>query len=192
MLLDFNGGMFLAGLALLLLILALLRLRGRGWAGLFFAALFGLYLLVVIKTAIFPIHVPPAGEAGSEPFVPNINLVPFYSACWPGRLCLTEMIGNVLLTLPFGFLLPFVARFRARHILWLGPLVGMVLEGTQLILSLVLRSAFRAVDINDVLLNTLGVWLGYGLFLLFAWLYRLLERPLHGLLAHLSEVTHKR
>ena len=191
MLLDFTGGMFLAGLALLLLILVLLRLRGRSWAGLFFTALFGLYLLVVVKTAIFPIHIPTAGQTGPEPFVPNINLVPFYSACWPGRMCLREMIGNVLLTLPFGFLLPFVARFRARHILWLGPLVGLALEGTQLALSLALRSSFRAVDINDVLLNTLGVWLGYGLFSLFAWLYRLLERPLQGLLAHVSEVTRK-
>ncbi len=191
MLLDFNGGIFLAAFVILLLILVLLRRHGRSWASLFFAGLFGLYLLVVIKAAVFPIHIPAAGQTGSEPFVPNVNLVPFYSACWPGRMCLREMIGNVLLTLPFGFLLPFALRFRARHILWLGPLVGLTLEGTQLALSLALRSSFRAVDINDVLLNTLGVWLGYGLFQLFAWLYRLLERPLQGLLAHVSKMTQK-
>jgi hypothetical protein len=33
------------------------------------------------------------------------------------------------------------------------------------------RSGFRAIDINDVILNAAGVWMGYALFRAFAWFY---------------------
>ena len=61
-------------------------------------------------------------------------------------------------------------------------------------MTLILRYPYRVVDINDVWLNAVGVLIGYGLFRIFAWLYRLVvpQRPgtKHGgLLAYLYAVA---
>jgi glycopeptide antibiotics resistance protein len=87
------------------------------------------------------------------------------------RLCLRGIIENILLTIPFGFGISFILRLKSKDFLWLALLVGIVFETIQLIISLVFRSPFRAVDINDVILNAIGVWLGYGFFRIFGWLY---------------------
>lgn len=168
MLLEFTGEVFLAGIAVLLGVLVILYRRQRSLPYLFFFAIFWLYLLGVLKMAIFPIHIPLTEQASLEPFSPRMNLVPFYFRCAPMAICLREILGNLLLTVPFGFGIRFIARMKARDFLWLSLGVGFVLEGAQLVLSLLLRSAFRAVDVNDVLLNALGVGLGYALFRLFA------------------------
>ena len=73
--------------------------------------------------------------------------------------------------MPFGFGISFLARLKPKDFLWLAILVGLVFEGTQLVISFIFRSGFRAVDINDVILNAAGVWLGYGLFRIFGYLY---------------------
>lgn len=41
---------------------------------------------------------------------------------------------------------------------------GLFLEGTQLVLSLILGVFFHAVDIMDVIMNTFGVLIGAGLY----------------------------
>lgn len=120
---------------------------------------------------VFPIFPIPGDYSG--PSKPRINLIPFYfGTCdhMPG-LCLTNIVeyilGNVFLTIPFDFGIGFVARLNQKDFFWLAVLVGTVFEVTQLILSLVFRSAVRAVDINDVILNATGVWLGYAVFRIF-------------------------
>jgi glycopeptide antibiotics resistance protein len=117
-----------------------------------------------------------------------------YFRCWPPYICVREILGNILLTVPFGFGIRFIARLKARDFLWLAPAVGLAIEGIQLGLSLALRSAFRAVDINDVLLNALGVGLGYGFFQIFAWGYRsmavYLKKNPNGLRSYLQDGFH--
>jgi glycopeptide antibiotics resistance protein len=196
MLIEFTGEVFLVGIAVLLVVLLVLYRRKRSFSFLFCFAIFWLYLLGVLKMAIFPIHIPIPGQLNQEPFSPRMNLVPFYFRCWPLAMCLREILGNIFLTMPFGFIICFLLRLKARDFLWVAPAVGLTLEGTQLALSLLLRSAFRAVDINDVLLNALGVGLGYAFFRLFAWLYlrtiaRFGTNP-KGLLSYIQEMSEQK
>jgi glycopeptide antibiotics resistance protein len=87
------------------------------------------------------------------------------------KYCFIEIAGNIILTVPFGFGINFLARLNPKNALWLALTIGLGFELSQLIISLVFRSGFRTVDINDAILNTFGVLIGYSLFRIFALVY---------------------
>lgn len=75
-----------------------------------------------------------------------------------------NLVGNIVLLVPFGFLVPFVYRNMTwKKSLVLALAVPFVIEGLQVILHL------GIFDIDDVILNGLGVMIGY-------WMYRILFR----------------
>jgi glycopeptide antibiotics resistance protein len=193
-LIEFDATALQIGLAVLVIALALIGWRTRNWSQLFYCAIFGLYLLGVVKEAVFPIFIPEAGAVQS-PFHLNLNLIPFYfgdCSIMPER-CFWDAFNNILLTVPFGFGLSFVIRLKARNFTWLPLAAGLSLELSQLAFCLIFRGGFRAIDINDVLLNAAGGWLGYGLFRGFAWFYVALAHrfriPLKGILAYTYEIA---
>jgi len=71
---------------------------------------------------------------------------------------------NILLLIPFGFGLPFITNFRMKNIIVLGAIFSIGIEILQLITGLIAKVTFRIADINDVLFNTIGVTIGYMLF----------------------------
>lgn len=86
-------------------------------------------------------------------FHPNINLIPF-------RYFFTDRSSglNVLLFLPLGVLLPVLwQRFRS------GLSTVLFGLGTSAFIELLQIFTFRATDINDLITNTLGTFLGWAL-----------------------------
>ncbi len=73
------------------------------------------------------------------------------------------------MTIPFGLGISLFYPVRGRRILWLALETGLALEGAQLLIMLVIGPNVHSVDINDVLLNALGVLLGYALYRAAAW-----------------------
>ena len=72
-----------------------------------------------------------------------------------------EMLLNLLLFVPLGVLLPLLwNNHGALQNVVCGFLLSMLIECSQLF-------NHRASDINDLLMNTIGICLGYGIFLLF-------------------------
>lgn len=71
-----------------------------------------------------------------------------------------QLIGNVALFLPFGFLLPFAVRTCRR--LWVALVVAASLS--VLIESLQALLPGHTTDVDDVILNTVGAALGYLAF----------------------------
>jgi len=75
---------------------------------------------------------------------------------------ITEVLGNVALFVPLGFLLPLL--WKKQEKLW-AMLVTCV--GISVFIELVqLLIPQRATDIDDVIMNTLGALLGFALYLL--------------------------
>lgn len=187
MLVAFNP---LYGIVTLVAVLIFLRQKGKSISYLFFFSLFWLYLMQVVSVAVFPFPI----DIPYEKFKPSINLVPFdFGHCDSRRIeqCFRQIYENILLTLPFG--INFVARIKPRHIFVLAAGVGAVLELIQLAVSLIFRASFRVIDINDIILNALGVLIGYGVFRIFGWAYwhllqRLQLQP-RRIFAHIQEVT---
>jgi len=102
--------------------------------------------------------------------VPSINLIPFnFGDCSILDLCVRSIIENIILTIPFSFGINFLVKIKTKYIFRLAFVVGFGFEFSQLVISLAFRSAFRTIDINDVILNGMGVLIGYALFRAFAW-----------------------
>ena len=136
MMIYFGWVHIFVGLAALGIALTVLWMKGRSFSYLPFFSIFWIYLMSVARLIAFPF---PMGYSNPD-FKPSLNLIPLkFGDCSYLILCI-------------------------RNIYWLALAVGLALEIIQLAISLVVRSHFRVVDLNDVLLNALGVLLGYGIF----------------------------
>lgn len=161
---------------------ALYALRERGWKFLLPFAAFWVYSLALVNAVLFPLYLPEPGvgftfasrwELLSHLYhYHGLNLVPFYFGnCWElPHLCRIGIIGNILMTVPFGILYPLLRPIPARRIPLLALWVGIGTESAQLLTMLLIGSNYRSVDINDTLFNALGVILGYGALRLGQWL----------------------
>jgi glycopeptide antibiotics resistance protein len=186
----------LGGLGILIIFLILLRRRGLAY--LFCFTLFGFYLLFVVSAIVFPIPLPERiGQLQPPTYIfSRMNLIPFnFGGLFNLRsnIIFEQTIGNILLTMPFGFGIPFLVRFKPKHFPWLAIGAGLTTETAQLGVSLLIGCVYRSVDINDVLLNTAGALLGYALFRGFAWLYVAISKRIKirqsGLFAYVYEVA---
>lgn len=157
-------------LCILAVALAIIWTRTKSLAYLFFCFIFGVYLIGAVSVTVFPFFV---GEPNPD-FLRNLNLVPFdFGSCLQDmpEYCVETVFENILLTAPFGFLVPFIFRIKPKHAVSAILAIGCCFEFIQLIMAFILRNSFRAVDVNDVIFNTLGAFIGYLLFKLFGSLY---------------------
>ena len=130
-----------------------------------------LYLLVVAALTIVPTRLSRVRSPHSD----HVNLVPFeYSfKCvliahrrHPDLMtfCLRNTFGNIMLFLPLGIMLPlWDPRFRSvKTLILTAACLSLSIETIQFVLRFI--GSARAVDVDDVLLNTLGACLGFGVF----------------------------
>jgi glycopeptide antibiotics resistance protein len=98
---------------------------------------------------------------------------------------------NILLLIPFGFGLPFITNLHMKKIVVIGVLFSVVIEFLQLVTGFMARITFRVADINDVIFNTVGVAIGYILFVGFVRIYRHIshnwEISANPILRHIAE-----
>jgi glycopeptide antibiotics resistance protein len=168
----------LIGLGILAALLLVLQKRGKNPQYLFFFFLFGIYILVLIDAVLFPV---PAAWYPGERFsrqnlfynFSRVNLTPFtYGNVISTRYLVGQILQNILMTLPLGLGIGFIACLKARDYFWLAAVTGCATELAQLLAGwLLIGGPYRSVDINDSLLNALGVLAGYALFRVFAWVF---------------------
>jgi glycopeptide antibiotics resistance protein len=170
--LDFFPYPFIAGLLILLLLLARLHRRNRSPSFLLTFALFYGYLMTVAAIIFFPIMAPedwPGGTPNGLWNLAHINLIPFNfgdlfsSNAWT---IFTQLAGNILITTPCGFAAPLLTRMTPGRLFGLALSAGLALEGAQLAFELsgLVSGYGHSIDINDALLNATGVLAGYSLF----------------------------
>jgi glycopeptide antibiotics resistance protein len=87
----------------------------------------------------------------------QLNLIPFSN-----KIDIVECLQNILLFIPFGNLLPLLWKKYDKiiYILVLGFSFSMFIEITQLL-------NYRSTDIDDLILNTIGGLIGYGIYKMF-------------------------
>jgi glycopeptide antibiotics resistance protein len=158
--------------------LLLLHNRGAPSPQLLCVAAFCVYLACVAAVTVFPIvfdrQLVHAMRADGTAITHGLNLVPFRGIN-VGAYSSGQVAGNLLLGVPFGFGLPFAGVRSIRAVFALGLLFAFGIEGSQLALDVAYGFAFRVVDINDVILNSLGVVVGILAFLVISAPYRWLE-----------------
>jgi len=177
----------LVGFPILVTILFVLWRQKRNIKTLFFTGLFGFYLLLLITAVLFPIpgYEPMEGWTRLERAIlvlSQVNLIPFKYLDFthphfnPGT-AFPELFQNILLSVPFGFLVNFLTGISPRNMLILALAVGFSTEFSQLLVGLfITQRPFRVVDITDVILNAIGFLLGYMLYRIIIWLRRKITR----------------
>jgi glycopeptide antibiotics resistance protein len=176
--LEFYPFPLLIGAFVIIAFVVILWRRKYRFSYLFPLGIFCLYLLLVMGLTLFPIPIPSEGGAfGSRQptlyILSRVNLIPFdydqFKNLAPLFVFMREVVDNILLTIPLGFGICFFTRLRVKQILLLAISAGLGIETTQLAMCLILGVAYRGVDINDAIMNALGVMTGYGLFRLLSW-----------------------
>lgn len=99
-------------------------------------------------------------NAGHGPnFVPFKTILPYLLGFKGWIIAGINLVGNIALLVPLGFLAPFVYRnLTTKAALALGVASGLCIEVMQTVLRV------GIFDIDDVILNALGVMLGYWAF----------------------------
>lgn len=171
MTIDFDSSTVLIFAVLYFGIVAFLRLKQkRVWVYLFFFTLFFIYLIEVLRYTQFPIYLSKyMREAIGQNVWKNMNLIPLITLEYTS---FKTSLLNIALFIPFGFGLPFISRHRMGKIVAIGILFSVILETLQLVIALGVGFTFRVVDINDVIFNTVGVIIGYILFVIFVHMFR--------------------
>jgi glycopeptide antibiotics resistance protein len=190
----------LLGLALLALLLPVSWWLRRSFSFLLFFSVFWVFLLLAAGLTLFPMPLYFLEDWFTRQplavMLSRVNLIPFFLN-WliPGHPWLSrfDMAANILMTIPLGFFFNLLAPLRIKHAVLLVAVIGLMFEGAQLALSLLLGLVYRSIDINDVLMNGLGALIGYVAFRVLAWLYlallRLFQAQPRGVFAYLQQAA---
>jgi glycopeptide antibiotics resistance protein len=154
--------------------------RKKSFVYLGYFGIFYIYLIVVLDYTLFQYQslfiikyfvqglMLNGFEAGQ-----SMNLIPLITLTAED---IKTSLLNILLFIPFGFGLPFITNLRIKKVIVAGALVSIAIELLQLVTGLMAHMSFRVVDINDVIFNTIGVVIGYILFVGFVGIYRRISR----------------
>lgn len=118
-----------------------------------------IYIALVLYVTLMPI-------IASLPFMLNhpykpMNMIPFDDYFSSRGDAVSQIILNVIMMMPFGFLLPIVKK--QNIITCLGWTFFFSL-GIELLQPLI--NGLRSSDITDLITNTIGGILGYGIYLI--------------------------
>lgn len=121
----------------------------------FSVVLFVFYICVLLPYLFAPIYYPDGSLAAVEG-AKTLDLIPFFVS---GKVIWSDIISNIVIFLPFGFLLYMLAPLRRKEIGVLiasaaGALFSALIEIAQL------GVFFRVTDINDVIFDFTGAFIG--------------------------------
>lgn len=145
-----------------------MKAKARWFAACALIAYSALLIRVVVFKAIPSIRTRHLRLKFSGPHTGPANLIPFKTIApqlmghGNHLINMVNLFGNIIPFMPIGLLAPLVLRFFSwQRALALGVATGLTFELMEII--------FRVgiFDVDDVILNTSGVMLGYGVFAIF-------------------------
>lgn len=147
-----------------------------------FYFLFIMYLFFVFQKTINPIPVNKIAVQNLQHVYnpkttgPLIGLTPFDGLKYlfvdtydiPKWIFLRQYVLNIIMTVPFGILLPLlIPKINFKKTVLYTFLFSLSIETTQLLMCLIFKANAWFFDIDDLITNTLGGVIGYLLYLIF-------------------------
>lgn len=124
------------------------------------------YISFVLMVTLMPFEIMNFIPGGNNLFLESINLEPYRDIRAGYGGAVRESMLNVVMLLPFGFLLPFVGKTSLWKVLGLSFLFSLSIETTQLYFTWSGGLSMRSFDVTDLINNTIGGSLGYAVYLL--------------------------
>lgn len=130
--------------------------------------IFTIYLTAVACIVFFPILYDEPVVYGNGytwyNFVPFATIVETFSNGF-GETAFLQIFGNILLSVPFGF---FVMMWMKKPKLWkmfvFAFAFTVTIELSQMFIGFAINNMYRNVDIDDVILNATGAFIGFGIY----------------------------
>ena len=150
-----------AALALLYAFVFFGRWKAKGRDRLLVNTLMYIYLSFVLYFTLMPV-ITSVPFVLDHPYKP-MNLVPFADVLARRGDFLRQVVLNVIMTMPFGFLFP-LTRGRSAKFSTTVFFCFLMSLGIELLQPLL--SGFRSSDITDLITNVIGGMLGYGFYMI--------------------------
>lgn len=149
-------------LALLYAFVFFRKWKAKGKDILLVNTLMFIYLSFVLYFTLMPI-ITSIPFVLNHPYVP-MNLVPFIDVSARRGDFLRQIVLNIIMTMPFGFLFPLTRNRTAKfsQTVFFCFLMSLGIEILQPLIS-----GSRSSDITDIITNVIGGALGYGLYVIF-------------------------
>ena len=138
---------------------------------LFYVGIIELYVLLLFSVTILPIQIVDSVMLEEKiAFVNYFQLIPFYSirALFKNHDFLSiQLVGNVILLMPLPILLGYINKKNSFMMLFAKcTAISLGIEIVQLCIDLVLQYPSRVFDVDDIILNAVGILLGILVFYL--------------------------
>lgn len=157
---------FLILFALIFVVTIIIRvIRKKSYLKLFYVGIIELYVLLLVSVTILPINIiNPSLIEGESRFIDYFQLIPFRTIMETievnGYLSI-QFVGNIVLLLPLPVLMGYSVKNKTSAILFLKcALVSFGIELIQIGIDFVLRYPSRRFDVDDIILNVIGILIG--------------------------------
>lgn len=142
------------------------------WRKEIFLSLFFLYVVGVLAITVIPLPFTEFRNPTANDFnvTPVVNTVRELLATFTPRTkymtghLLKNILGNLLLFMPLGIFLPLfsIKYYSLKKVMLIAFLCSLLIEIIQFLSKFF--GSYRSVDIDDIILNTLGAFIGFIIF----------------------------
>ncbi len=136
------------------------------------------YFLCVIALTLFPMpsNINKNYEMridNRRPFTTIVYMLDYY----PTFYLIKNVIGNILMFVPFGYIYTYISKRKVKfiNVSMYCTMFSIFIESMQFLLCFILKVNYRVIDVDDIILNTIGGMLGYLLFKVENKVYRRLK-----------------
>lgn len=133
-----------------------------------------IYIVMVLFVTLMPFPIPFG--ATNNLFLESANFQPFRDLILNYNGAFREIILNVIMMMPFGFLYPIIKRKNIINTVVSTLIFSLIIESSQLLSAWWGSLDSRSFDVTDLITNTIGGLIGYFIFIIFRpAIYKLLD-----------------
>ncbi|MBM7106954.1 VanZ like family protein [Brevibacillus laterosporus] len=121
------------------------------------------YIVMVLFVTVMPFPIPFGST--NNLFMETANFIPFRDLTLNYDGAVREIILNVIMMMPFGFLYPIIKKKGILNTVALTFLFSLIIESSQLLSAWWGSLHSRSFDVTDLITNTFGGLIGYLIFI---------------------------
>jgi glycopeptide antibiotics resistance protein len=119
---------------------------------------------MVMFVTLMPFPLPFGIGGTNNLFLSTANFIPFRDLILQYDGAIREIVLNVIMMVPFGFLYPLLRKRGVVRTVFLTFLFSLIIECSQLLTAWWGGTYSRTFDLTDLITNTFGGLIGYLIF----------------------------
>ncbi|CCZ43137.1 putative uncharacterized protein [Clostridium sp. CAG:122] len=167
---EIHPPLFCVAFLVVFIITFLVRIIKRGHRiRLCYIGIIELYIMLLISVTIFPIRIIPSEmRTGKNSILDFCQLIPFkdiIDIVKNSGIINIQLIGNIILLMPMPVLIGYLSKKVNYKVLFFKSILfSFGIEIIQLIIDILLSYPSRIFDVDDIILNGIGILIGMIIF----------------------------